>query len=224
MSEQQSRPIGFSLEVTVGAPIEVVWAAMREPDQIRRWHGWHAEELDGEITEIFGSLATEPEPYVLSIGDSDRFELRETADGTVVRLTRPERDAVPAEWVEFYEEISEGWTSFLHQLKFALEQHPGEARRTLFLSGSGAPARPLTAGLEQRAVFFTAANQRGLVLAESGPGLAVVAETPSRPGKEAGAMLIVTTYGQDDAEFAREVDAWSAWWGEAFPDAGPATV
>ncbi len=224
MSEQQSRPIGFSLEVTVGAPIEVVWEAMRQPDQVRRWHGWHAEELDGEIDMIFVDLATEPEPYVLSIGDGDRFELRETADGTVVRLTRPTREDVPAEWRDWYEDINEGWTSFLHQLKFALERHPGEARRTVFLSGSGAPARPLTEGLEDRPVLFTAENQRGVVLDDKGPGLAVVGETPARPGKDAGAMVIVTTYGQDDAEFAREVDAWSAWWREAFPDAAPATV
>ena len=161
---------------------------------------------------------------MLSIGDSDRFELRETADGTVVRLTRPEREDVPAEWVEFYDDISEGWTSFLHQLKFSLEQHPGQSRRTVFLSASGAPRRPLTAGLDDHPVFFTAPHQRGVVLEKSGPGLAVVGETPAGPGKEVGAMLIVTTYGQDDAQFDREVEAWESWWREAFPDAGPATV
>ena len=161
---------------------------------------------------------------MLSIGGSDRFELRETADGTVVRLTRPQREDVAAEWVEFYDDISEGWTSFLHQLKFSLEQHPGQPRRTVFLSASGAPRSTADGGTgASPGVLHRPAPARGRA-GEVGPGLAVVGETPARPGKEVGAMLIVTTYGQDDAQFDREVEAWSAWWREAFPDAGAATV
>ena len=28
------------IEVTVAAPVEEVWRALRDPAQLRRWHGW----------------------------------------------------------------------------------------------------------------------------------------------------------------------------------------
>ena len=57
----------------------------------------------------------------------------------MVRITRA--PFVPdTEWSAYYHEITEGWLSFLQQLRFMYEEHPGEARRTLFLSGTGTGA------------------------------------------------------------------------------------
>jgi len=231
MTEQTSQPeaaVGFTLEVVIGATVEVVWRAMREPDQIRRWHGWHAESLDAEVRQIYVDSATESgsasSGYVLDVEGGDRFELHQRDDGTVVRLTRPSRDQVEGEWADWYDDITEGWTSFVHQLRFALERHPDEERRTLFLSGTGDPAGPLRDALAQHEEFFSTDNQRGLVLDNLGPGLVVLGETPARPGQRPGAMVIVSTYGLDDDAFAREQDAWTAWWRASFPDADPAVT
>ena len=74
------------------------------------------------------------------MADGSRFALERAGDATVVRLTMPDPGAG-------YDEIREGWASFVTQLRFALERHPGEERRTLQLSGSGpAPLDPGPAG------------------------------------------------------------------------------
>jgi uncharacterized protein YndB with AHSA1/START domain len=215
----QERQTGFVLEVTIGAPVEVVWQALREPDQIRRWHGWHTDSLDAEVQLIFVDGATETGRYVLDIESGDRFELREHEHGTVVRLTRLPREQVEGQWADWYDDITEGWTSFVHQLRFALERHPGEERRTLFMSAAGHPARPLDEGLAVHPVFYRAENQQGYVLDDLGPGLLVVGLTPARPGKEPAAMAIVTTYGLDDDVFERQRAVWGEWWRGAYPDA-----
>ncbi len=90
------------IEVTVSAPIQIVWTHLREPDLIRLWHGWLAEELDSEIDYIFGQHARETgTPYVLEIdrgsGDGtfaeggDRFELHESDGGTTPPTARTTR-------------------------------------------------------------------------------------------------------------------------------------
>jgi uncharacterized protein YndB with AHSA1/START domain len=220
MSEQRGdQQTGFTLEVTIAAPVAVVWQAMRDPDRIRQWHGWHTEGLDAEIRQIFVDAATESGPYTLDLGDGDRFELRDHDGGTVLRLTRPPRDQITGEWADWYDDITEGWISFVHQLRFALERHPGQARRTLFMSATGKPVPSLWDGLDAHEQFFASEHQRGLVLDDLGPGLLVLAETPGRPGHEPGAMAIVTTYGLDDAAFERQRETWGAWWRASFPGA-----
>ena len=222
MSEQQAQPerqIGFVLEVTIGAPVEVVWQAMRrarpDPPLARLARGGP----DAEVQVIYVDGATEAGPYVLDLGSGDRFELREHEDGTVMRLTRLPREQLEGQWADWYDDMTEGWTTFVHQLEFALERHPGEERRTLFMSAAGNPARPLDEGLAEHPVFFRAEHQQGYVLDDLGPGLLVVGQTPARPGKEPAAMAIVTTYGLDDDAFERQRTAWDTWWREAYPDA-----
>ena len=45
----------ITIEVTIGAPMATVWQSLRDPELIKRWHGWHADELDEEISLIFGN-------------------------------------------------------------------------------------------------------------------------------------------------------------------------
>ena len=45
------------VEVTVAASPDLVWEALREPEQIRRWFGWEYEGLDGEIALIAQDVA-----------------------------------------------------------------------------------------------------------------------------------------------------------------------
>ncbi len=46
MTDKQDRTI---VEMTIAAPIETVWAAMREPGQLLNWFGWDADTLRDEI-------------------------------------------------------------------------------------------------------------------------------------------------------------------------------
>lgn len=237
------------IEVTVSAPIEAVWAHLREPDLIRRWHGWLAEELDSEIDYIFRRHARETgTPYVLQVDrgsedgawtdGGDRFELHESEGDTTVRITRGSRG--PEEmWDAWYDDITEGWTSFLQQLRFTLEVQPLNMRRTVFLNVDGPglesvrTALGLTGvppgasysqdageGLDLRgAGWFLSEHQVGVTVDSLGPGLLVAGDKPDEPGESKGAMIILTTYGQDDTDFARTVARWGEWWQARYPDA-----
>ena len=144
---------GPVLEVTVAAPVDTVWQALRDPVQLRRWHGWDDESLDAEIQVIYLNDAVEDPPYRLVIG-TGTFDLAETPDGVRVRLTRAPRGGNP-EWDAYYDDITEGWTSFLQQLKYALERHPGEDRVTHYRSGA-----PLSPGrIEDRLGLTDVAGQ-----------------------------------------------------------------
>jgi len=227
---------GVTIEVTVAAPVETVWHSLRDPAWIRRWHGWHFDGLDEEIELIYGTEAREGEqPYVLLIDGGDQFVLSEHLGGTLVRITRAPPGGNP-EWDAYYDDITEGWTSFLQQLRFALEHQPGRERRTLFFSSEGLgqsmaslgvdnpvagerfdvsdPSRPLRAG----EVWFVSDHQVGLTLDDLGPGLVVAGIKPTSPASpDGGAMAILSTYGLDDAAFAAVRERWSAWWRSACP-------
>ena len=51
MDDHQDHPV--TVEVTVEAPAGQVWSSLRDPKQIRRWHGWQYDQLDAEIREIY---------------------------------------------------------------------------------------------------------------------------------------------------------------------------
>ena len=210
------------IEVTIGAPIDVVWQALREPDQIRRWHGWHTDGLAEEIKLIYETGAHETDrPYALEVGPTDLFELAEVEGGTRVRIIRSEPDP-GSEWASYFDDVTEGWTSFLHQLRFMLEHHPHEERRTAFFSAEGTTSTPDDLIADSPAAngsqWFSADNQRGVVVDDLGPGLLIVGATA-----KGGAMAILTTYSQDNAAFEQTSEEWATWWRKHHPDA-PAPI
>jgi uncharacterized protein YndB with AHSA1/START domain len=132
-----------AVETTISAPFAAVWRALRDPAEIRRWHGWEYDAdggLDGEIDIMYRQGAEADEAAgTIAIADGSRFELEDRGTETVVRVTMP-APAGGASWDEFYADVREGWTTFVAQLRFALEHHPGEERRTLMLDGPPAVA------------------------------------------------------------------------------------
>ena len=219
------------IEVTVGAPVATVWESLRDPDLIKLWMGWHYDQLDAEINVIFMTdEKADPDTHTLELGDGDRFEVFEGEKGTVVRITRA--PFVPdTEWSAYYHEITEGWLSFLQQLRFMYAEHPGEVRRTLFLSGTGSRALPaLEESIPAKAgeSWYSAELQHGTVLPELGPGLLIIATKPPATDDQGnvtvGVMAIVTTYGLDDESFAAERSRWESWWRSGYPESDPAQV
>jgi hypothetical protein len=170
------------------------------------------------------------------MADGSRFEVEARGPHTVVRVTMP-APVGDAGWEEFYDDIREGWTSFVMQLRFALENHPGEDRRTLWLEGAGAaPLDPAQLGLDggrppgdryegatawgeswSGEVLFRNEHQVGLTVDGYGPGLVILHGKPpqARP-PHGGGMAIVTAYGLDDAGFAALEQRWTAWWRQRF--------
>jgi uncharacterized protein YndB with AHSA1/START domain len=217
------REEALRIEVTIGAPVETVWKALREPNQVRRWHGWHFDGLDDEIKLIYETGAHETDrPYVLVVEPDDLFELEEVAEGTLVRITRSKPDP-NSEWAAYYDDVTEGWISFLNQLRFMLERHPHDERRTVFLSAESSTSTldDLLADSPDASStqWFTSDHQRGVVVDDLGPGLLIVGTT-----SRGGAMAILTTYGQDDDAFERTCEQWNTWWRGHFLDAPPAVT
>lgn len=126
------------VEITLPAPADAVWRALREPAEVVHWFGWDHDALDDEVRQIFvdGAVADEA-TMTITWADGDRFALLHTGDATILRVTRP-APAGGASWDDVYDEITEGWIAFVQQLRFALARHPGQDRRTIFLGGHAA--------------------------------------------------------------------------------------
>ncbi|MBC6459442.1 hypothetical protein [Actinomadura sp. HBU206391] len=156
-------------------------------------------------------------------------------EGTIVTLTRAPRGSNP-EWDAYYDDITEGWRIFLEQLRFAVERHGLSERRTIIFDGAladgrspadalglaeaaalppGAPYRaPATTGEELSGTVWARSPGRLVLTVEGvGDGLLVLAEQPSAPHRPAGGVLVLlTTYGLDDAAFGRVEARWTSWW------------
>lgn len=243
MSEKTD-PRQVVVDITIAAPIESVWEALREPKLIATWFGWDAPSLEEEIKFIFLDSATpDVDRRVVQFGEwegsSDAIALTEEGGSTRLRLMRS--GGAPLDWDGVYEDIREGWVNFFQQLRLALELHPGEERRTIYLSGAAKPgvgepsaelgldgpvaykpgrpyAEALSTGLNARGlVWYTTHYQTGLVVEQFGNGLMVVSDmgvSPSRPN--GGGSVLITTYGLSEGEFSALAAQWQGWWDERY--------
>ncbi|MDP3656531.1 MAG: hypothetical protein Q8R45_06150 [Brevundimonas sp.] len=233
------------VEVTVPAPADAVWAALRDPQKIKQWFGWDADSLKDEIDFIFvtHAEADEARRVVTFVGVNDRYEVE--AIGETTSLVRVVRSAPVGDWSDVFDGMIEGWISFTWQLAFAFARHPGETRRTLFFSGpprgnqlgrsalglDAAPApgepnaMPLGPDDASGQVWFVARHQIGVTVDAWGDGLLVVLDSPPKADKRprGATMLTLTTYGLSDAAFADLEGRWQAWWDERFETADPHT-
>ena len=236
------------VEVTIPAPVEEVWRALREPDQIRRWFGWDADSLAEEIDFIFvKNAAASDDEHVIRFdewgGVSDRFELEPSGSGSVLRVVRagqPDQD-----WSEVYEEMTEGWIAFVEQLRLALSKHDLDERRTVYLSGgavaAGAPKLTEAVGvadLRQQAdgsayraeaagetlegeVWHRSPFQLGLTVKSWGDGLLIVTDKPANENRpNGGGSLILTTYGLTEDQFGALEARWRDWWSARYNTVG----
>lgn len=226
------------VDLTIVAPIDTVWQALTDPDQISNWFGWDAETLKDEIDFIFVQHArADAERHVLQFdeyeGIRDRFELTGDGPGTRLRVLRtgPADDGGESQ----FDEMAEGWLTFIEQLRFGLERHRGEKRRTLYFSGKAQQAIPLpqaalgvdgdfmgsvslpTADLAQGSAWHRSAFQTGIAVPGWGQGLLVVMDRPVTPDRPfGGGSAVLTTFGLDDQAFETLRNRWAAWWAERY--------
>ncbi|MFS0895684.1 SRPBCC family protein [Microbacterium sp. 179-I 3D3 NHS] len=216
------------IRVTIAAPPSEVWDALRDRERIRHWHGWEFEGgpdggLEQEIELIYFTDVETDERGILLNGD-DRVDIEAVDGGTQVTLTRAAPSDDP-EWAGYYDEITEGWITFLQQLRFAVERHPRDARRTVFLAGpvSASPAAVLGAGdlvpeeeyeldlpdgARRGRVHFRSEHQLGLVVDDWGDGLLVLSHDPA---KSVG-MALLSLYDVDDTRRSQLEAQWTEWW------------
>jgi hypothetical protein len=231
------------IDLTISAPVDKVWAALRDPEQIRRWFGWETDSLAGEVDFIFVDHAdVDEDARIISFqGTQDRFEVVADGANTRLRVVRsPPAD--DAEWSDVYEDMTEGWIMFVQQLKFGLERHRLAPRRTLWQSLSkgerdgmrplsalglsdligatpGAPVnRALPTGDEVSGRVWHASKHQVSITADAWDGLLNVHDAGSWTGGGGhgpGAVMI-TTYGLEDAAFSDLERRWKAWWAERY--------
>lgn len=242
MTEAKPMEDHVLVEVTVPAPADAVWAALRDPKQIANWFGWDTDALKDEIDFIFvtHAEADEARRTVTFVGVNDRYEVEAQGETSVVRVVR---SAPVGEWTDVFDGMIEGWISFTQQLAFAFARHPGEKRRTIFFSGpphadqlgrsvlgldaAPAPGEPYTMPLgpddAYGQVWFVSRHQIGVTVDAWGDGLLVVAESPPKADKRprGATMLTLTTYGLSDAAFADLENRWKGWWEGHFENAAP---
>lgn len=216
------------VRVTIAAPVSEVWNALRDRERIRHWHGWEFDggpdgSLDQEIELIYFTDVTVGE-HRIDLNGGDTIELEPVDGGTRVTLTRAAPGDDP-DWARYYDEITEGWITFIHQLQFAVERHPRDARRTVLLRGKAPTAviaisddARLRAGESYEGslagecvngrVWFTSHHQLGLTVPEWNDALLVV----NRDQDGDVEMALLCVYGVDEDRFAELRDRWVAWW------------
>lgn len=229
------------VDLTINAPIDMVWIALRDPAQIATWFGWDAPTLAEEIGFIFIDSATaDGERHHIQFGEwegaSDAIAL--TEEGERTRLVVERVGGAPLDWAGRYDDMAEGWVTFFQQLRLALEHHAGQVRRTIYLSGAsrsgvGAPSAELglgdgavrgtpgeayaatlsTGDTVSGLVWYETHFQRGLTVEQWGHGLLVVTDMGVSPKRpHGGGSVLLTTYGMDDADFAALEARWTQWW------------
>lgn len=222
--------------VVLPLPLQECWPYFREPALAREWHGWEYDGLAAEIQEIYVEDARLSEDHRTIALGSHLFNFSETDGATRVDVHRaplPE----DSEWREHLPDIDEGWTSFLEQLRFKLERHPADERRTAFCSGT--PRDPTESpvqllglgrvagqevGSEYRAMvgpgdsltgnlWFRTQNQVGVTVDTWGDGLLIVSVGHEGGPPYSSAQAMLTTYGLDEGAHRDLADRWREWWG-----------
>ncbi|MBW4094910.1 MAG: SRPBCC domain-containing protein [Acidobacteria bacterium] len=232
------------LSVHINADAQQVWTMLREPSLLAQWHGWDADSLDSEIKQIYHTDAHESADHrTLMLAGGDLFTLEPVHDGTQITL---ERGVATGEWAHHDQDITAGWGIFLQQLRFAVEHHPRDRRRTIYADGQSTSGKPpwellgidvgwlpepgqeyaltLTNGVSLTGrVWYRTATALGLTVAsyaEHGHGLLIlVAQQPHEGIREhVGAQIIASTYGLGVAAYDQAAAPWDEFMERNYPE------
>jgi uncharacterized protein YndB with AHSA1/START domain len=210
----------FRVEVVVNAPREVVWHALSEPAELRRWFGWDHPGLEEEIRFIFVDHAhraeREGEPVIQFEVEGmvpQTIELEADGPRTVVRIVCP-GSMEGTGWEELYDAMEEGWRTFFYQLRHYLELYPGQDRRTLHLAGDAdaVRVRDALAAVAGGGPWHTSRHQWAAPGRDGAALVGMLSRTPIGDGAPGRVTVTVTGYGLDDEAFGRLRDEWTSRW------------
>jgi len=156
MSESGSAPaekkkMRLEREIAIDAPVEAVWKALTDPEELTRWFPLAARVTPGEGGKLFLSWGPgcEGEAEIIAWEPNKKFACKEPiaviewtleARGgkTILRLVQS-GFSTGADWEnEWFESTSYGWGLMLLGLRWALEVHPGVPRQVAW------PRQPTT--------------------------------------------------------------------------------
>jgi uncharacterized protein YndB with AHSA1/START domain len=235
MSRQQTH------EIAIDAPIEAVWKAIADGEELTRWFvqeasveprvggtitiSWDGEEKSSSTIEVWepnrklrvrlGSIdmgAAKHDPAVPMI---DEYTIERRDGKTVLRLVCSGISDAP-EWDGFYNGIDSGWRSFFRTLRHYLEHHSGQPRTTIKVIGK------LTGSLEEAFARLRAAGEPlGTVVFEKAPtvlevnipeiGQAYLAHSASGADGNNYVYTMLSVYGKTPAEVETIRAKWQPW-------------
>jgi hypothetical protein len=231
------------VSVDVPIPFDTAWAHLRRPELIRRWWGGDGPDLGEQIHQVFVHDAVVERPDSgLPMGwlrwhNHDVVEARGgwgSTPRTTVVVRRPDH-ALLATYDGVRDESDERWTTWLHQLRYALTDHLGEDRHSFWVKGldserpdrqlyraglHGARGVPVGGAVEIRrpdgslvggTLEYCTPHQFGVAL--TGGSLLVVQLVPPTSHPPNGAVSVFwSTYGLDDEALDAARDRWRTWW------------
>lgn len=196
MKITQSKNNTPQLSLSINAPIDTVWDALRDKEKLLQWHGWDTPGLEEEVENIYftdikeDNVNDQKHTLVVNGGDTFTVEVDEGAT-TTLTLVRASLSGDP-EWDAYYSNITEGWVSFIEQLRFMLEHSPKAPRKTTFTGITLDRSEVLQQlnladekegtkfkghfqdGQVSGEVWFSTSNQLGVVVEAWGPGLLIL--------------------------------------------------
>jgi uncharacterized protein YndB with AHSA1/START domain len=228
-------------EIAIDAPIEAVWKAISEGEELTRWFvdkatvtpgvggtisiAWGDADMSSGTIEAwepnkklrkklapFDMGAAKHDPAVPMI---DEYTIERRDGKTVLRLVC---SGIPdaKEWDGFYNGTDSGWGSFFRTLKHYLEHHSGQPRTTITITGK------LTGSLEDAwARLRAAVEPLGTVVFEKAPtvlevnipeiGDAYLWHSMSRAGGSNYVYTILSVFGKTPTEVAAIRAKWQPW-------------
>ena len=249
MSEAEAKPTvdHVLVEMTIAAPVEAVWDALKDPAKIYNWHGWDDPTLKDEIEFIYGQYGNyDDAAKVLSFGEYEgvayRFEAEARGDGTrAPGGRRGERGQAMGRGLR-------GCRRGLDQLRPAAALRAGAAR---YRAAAGAlsrrqreagrqradrgarpvgAARPSPTARRSASICRPASMSRarsgtarpwqlGLTVPQWGDGLLIVTDkSVTEKAPDGRGMVVLTIYGLSDDGFRRAGIALADLVGRALPD------
>lgn len=181
------------LSLLIQASHDSVWSALRDKEKLLQWHGWETPTLEDEIEDIYFTNVKEEindGERTLVVNGGDAFVLKPREGATELTLVRAGLSG-DSEWDAYYDNITEGWVSFMEQLRFLLEYAPESLRRTTFTRltlkkddiltglnlGEEKEGLKFAGSFQEEAIsgtiWFSTPSQLGLVIDTWGPGLLI---------------------------------------------------
>lgn len=228
-------------EIVIDAPVEAVWKAIADGEELTRWFveeasvepgvggtfsiSWGGDqkgtsridawEPNKKLRVVLGPMDMGKAKYDGTNPMVDEYTIERRGNKTVLRLVSSGIPDAP-EWDGFYNGTNTGWESFFRTLRHYLEHHPGKPRTTITIMGA-LPGTPEDAFPKLRAALAP----KGDIVFEQ-PSAVIEAtirefddayfwQTMSCSGGKSFVYAILSLYGKSPAEVEAIRATWQPW-------------